>query len=108
MSPATRQINFRLCAIMSPPPLMARRYIPKKKTSNEPEKEKGIEVEGTVLENLPNARFRVKLDEGDMELLAHVSGKMRMHYIRILPGDRVRVELSPYDLTRGRIVYRYR
>lgn len=87
---------------------MARRYIPKKKVSNEPEKEKGIEVEGTVLENLPNARFRVKLDEGDMELLAHVSGKMRMHYIRILPGDRVRVELSPYDLTRGRIVYRYR
>jgi translation initiation factor IF-1 len=65
-------------------------------------------VEGTVIENLPNARFRVKLDEGDMELLAHVSGKMRMHYIRILPGDRVRVELSPYDLTRGRIVYRYR
>jgi len=73
------------------------------------DKEKGIEVEGTVLENLPNARFRVKLDEGDgMELLAHVSGKMRMNYIRILPGDRVRVELSPYDLTRGRIVYRYK
>jgi translation initiation factor IF-1 len=73
------------------------------------DKEKGIEVEGVVLENLPNARFRVKLDEGDnMELLAHVSGKMRMNYIRILPGDRVRVELSPYDLTRGRIVYRYK
>ncbi|MBN9502757.1 MAG: translation initiation factor IF-1 [Armatimonadetes bacterium 55-13] len=73
------------------------------------DKEKGIEVEGTVLENLPNARFRVKLEEGDgMELLAHVSGKMRMNYIRILPGDRVRVELSPYDLTRGRIVYRYK
>lgn len=87
---------------------MARRYFQKKQTRAEPEKEKGIEVEGTVLENLPNARFRVKLDEGDMELLAHVSGKMRMHYIRILPGDRVRVELSPYDLTRGRIVYRYR
>ncbi|MFQ3586717.1 MAG: translation initiation factor IF-1 [Fimbriimonadaceae bacterium] len=74
----------------------------------EPDKEKGLEVEGTVLENLPNARFRVKLDEGDIELLAHVSGKMRMHYIRILPGDRVRVELSPYDLERGRIVYRYK
>lgn len=74
----------------------------------EPDKEKGIEVEGVVVENLPNARFRVKLEEGDMELLAHVSGKMRMHYIRILPGDRVRVELSPYDLTRGRIVYRYK
>ena len=73
------------------------------------DKEKGIEVEGTVLENLPNARFRVKLEEGDgMELLAHVSGKMRMNYIRILPGDRVRIELSPYDLTRGRIVYRYK
>lgn len=74
----------------------------------ESDKEKGLEVEGTVLENLPNARFRVKLDEGDIELLAHVSGKMRMHYIRILPGDRVRVELSPYDLERGRIVYRYK
>jgi translation initiation factor IF-1 len=83
-----------------------RRRPPQKK---EPDKEKGIEVEGVVVENLPNARFRVKLEEGDgMELLAHVSGKMRMHYIRILPGDRVRVELSPYDLTRGRIVYRYK
>ena len=71
------------------------------------DKEKGIELEGTVLENLPNARFRVKLEEGDgMELLAHVSGKMRMNYIRILPGDRVKVELSPYDLTKGRIVFR--
>ena len=72
------------------------------------DKEKGIEVEGTVLENLPNARFRVKLEEGDIEILAHVSGKMRMNYIRILPGDRVRVEMSPYDLTRGRIVYRFK
>ena len=73
------------------------------------DKEKGIEVEGVVLENLPSARFRVKLDEGDnVELLAHVSGKMRMNYIRILPGDRVRVEMSPYDLTKGRIVYRYK
>ena len=73
------------------------------------DKEKGIEVEGIVLENLPSARFRVKLDEGEnVELLAHVSGKMRMNYIRILPGDRVRVELSPYDLTKGRIVYRYK
>jgi translation initiation factor IF-1 len=78
---------------------------PKKK---ETDKEQGIEVEGVVVENLPNARFRVKLDEGDIELLAHVSGKMRMNYIRILPGDKVRVELSPYDLTRGRIVYRYK
>ena len=72
------------------------------------DKEKGVEVEGVVLENLPNARFRVKLDEGDLEILAHVSGKMRMNYIRILPGDRVRVELSPYDLNRARIVYRHR
>jgi len=71
-------------------------------------KEEGIEVEGIVLENLPNARFRVKLNEGEVELLAHVSGKMRMNYIRILPGDRVKLELSPYDLTKGRIVYRYK
>jgi translation initiation factor IF-1 len=74
----------------------------------EQEKERGIEVEGTVIENLPSAKFRVRLDEGNLEVLAHVSGKMRMHYIRILPGDRVRLELSPYDLTRGRIVYRYK
>ena len=80
----------------------------KKVKKQEPEKEKGIEVEGVVLENLPNARFRVKLEELDTEVLAHVSGKMRMHYIRILPGDKVRVELSPYDMTRGRIVYRYK
>ncbi|MBS1716706.1 MAG: translation initiation factor IF-1 [Armatimonadetes bacterium] len=72
------------------------------------DKEKGIELDGVVTENLPNARFRVKLDEGGMELLAHVSGKMRMHYIRILPGDRVRVEVSPYDLTLGRITYRFK
>ena len=88
---------------------MARRQFQhKKKTTNEAEKEEGIEVEGTVLENLPNARFRVKLVEGDIEILAHVSGKMRMHYIRILPGDKVKVELSPYDLTKGRIVYRFK
>lgn len=86
---------------------MARRPF-KKKPAQEVEKEQGIEVEGVVVENLPNARFRVRLDEGDVEVLAHVSGKMRMHYIRILPGDRVRLELSPYDLTRGRIVYRYK
>ncbi|MEJ5171705.1 MAG: translation initiation factor IF-1 [Fimbriimonadales bacterium] len=75
----------------------------------QPDKEKGIEVEGTVVENVGNAQFKIRLDEGDgVEVLGHVSGKMRMHWIRILPGDRVRVELSPYDLTRGRIVYRYR
>jgi len=64
-------------------------------------------VEGTVIEPLPNAMFRVELENGH-KVLAHVSGKIRMHYIRILPGDRVTVELSPYDLTRGRITYRYK
>lgn len=68
-------------------------------------KEDAIEVEGVVVETLPNAMFRVKLDNGHI-ILAHVSGKMRMHFIRILPGDKVMVELSPYDLTRGRIIYR--
>ncbi|HOK02229.1 MAG TPA: translation initiation factor IF-1 [Spirochaetota bacterium] len=68
-------------------------------------KEEPIEVEGVVVEPLPNAMFRVKLDNGHV-VLAHISGKMRMHYIRILPGDKVTVELSPYDLSRGRIIYR--
>ncbi|HPO38863.1 MAG TPA: translation initiation factor IF-1 [Kiritimatiellia bacterium] len=68
-------------------------------------KDDAIEVEGTVLEPLPNAMFRVQLETGH-KVLAHISGKMRMHYIKILPGDKVTVELSPYDLTRGRIVYR--
>ena len=68
-------------------------------------KEEAIEVEGTVVEPLPNAMFRVELENGH-QVLAHISGKMRMHYIRILPGDKVTVELSPYDLTRGRITYR--
>ena len=68
-------------------------------------KEDAIEVEGTILEALPNAMFRVELENGH-KVMAHVSGKMRMHFIRILPGDHVTVELSPYDLTRGRITYR--
>ena len=68
-------------------------------------KEDAIEAEGKILETLPNARFKVKLDNGH-EILAHISGKMRMFYIKILPGDRVRVQLSPYDLSQGRIVYR--
>jgi len=68
-------------------------------------KEDVIEVTGTVAETLPNAMFRVELDNGH-KILAHISGKMRMHFIRILPGDKVKVELSPYDLTRGRITYR--
>ena len=70
-------------------------------------KEEGIQVEGTVIEPLPNAMFRVELENGH-KVLAHISGKMRMHYIRILPGDRVQVELTPYDLSRGRITYRYK
>jgi translation initiation factor IF-1 len=68
-------------------------------------KEEAIQVEGMVMETLPNAMFRVELENGH-KVLAHVSGKMRMHYIKILPGDKVTVELSPYDLTRGRITYR--
>ncbi len=70
-------------------------------------KEDAIEVEGKVVEPLPNAMFRVELPNGH-RVLAHVSGKIRMHFIRILPGDRVTVELSPYDLSRGRIVYRHK
>ena len=70
-------------------------------------KKEAIEVEGTVLESLPNAMFRVELPNGHM-VLAHISGKIRMHYIKILPGDRVLIELSPYDLSRGRITYRFK
>lgn len=70
-------------------------------------KDEVIEVRGKVIEPLPNATFRVELDNGH-RILAHVSGKMRLHYIRILPGDRVLVVISPYDLSRGRIVYRYK
>ena len=69
-------------------------------------KEAAIEVDGEITETLPNANFRVKLENGH-EVLAHVSGKMRMHYIKILPGDKVKLELSPYDLSRGRITFRY-
>ena len=71
------------------------------------QKEDVIEIQGTVNETLPNAMFRVSLDNGH-KILAHISGKMRMHFIRILPGDKVTVELSPYDLTRGRITYRFK
>jgi translation initiation factor IF-1 len=70
-------------------------------------KNDSIQVEGTITETLPNASFKVQL-ENKHEVLAHISGKMRMNYIRILPGDKVLVELSPYDLSRGRIVYRYK
>ncbi|BFN37666.1 TPA: translation initiation factor IF-1 [Candidatus Marinimicrobia bacterium] len=70
-------------------------------------KQNAIRVDGTILETLPNASFRVELENGH-EVLAHISGKMRMHFIKILPGDKVTLELSPYDLSRGRIVYRYK
>ena len=69
-------------------------------------KEKAIEVDGIIKETLPNANFRVTLDNGH-EILAHVSGKMRMHYIKLIPDDKVKLELSPYDLTKGRIIFRY-
>ena len=70
-------------------------------------KEKPITIDGVITETLPNAMFRVKLENGHI-VLAHVSGKMRMHYIKILPGDTVKLELSPYDLSRGRITFRYK
>ena len=70
-------------------------------------KEPAIEIDGEIKETLPNAMFKVMLENGH-EVLAHISGKMRMHYIKILPGDKVKLELSPYDLTKGRITYRYK
>ena len=88
---------------------MARGKGPMRERPNPEDKQKKgvIQLEGTVLEALPNAMFKVEL-ENDHKVLAHISGKMRMHYIRILPGDTVTVELSPYDLSRGRITYRNR
>jgi translation initiation factor IF-1 len=83
-------------------------YLLKKRVFEEPmAKEEALEVEGTVTQALANTRFRVQLDDGPL-VMAHVAGKMRKHFIRIVPGDRVRVELSPYDLTKGRITYRER
>ncbi len=94
-----------------PGPMVLRTSIPPNElrqiAEDMPKKEGVIEIEGTVVEALPNAMFRVELNNGH-KVLAHISGKMRQHYIRILPEDRVVVELSPYDLTRGRIVYRYK
>ncbi len=86
---------------------MAKKSKDRAASAKQKKKKDVIEARGTVVEALPNAMFRVKLDTGH-EVLAHVSGKMRMYYIRILLGDEVLVELSPYDLTRGRIVYRYK
>lgn len=77
----------------------------KKDKNPQVEKEKGIVFEGVIEEALPNAMFRVKLDNGHT-IIAHVSGKMRIHFIKLLPGDRVKVEMTPYDLTKGRIIYR--
>lgn len=71
-------------------------------------KKEVIEADGTVLETLPNAMFKVRLDDSGAEILAHISGKMRMYYIKILPGDKVKVEMTPYDLTKGRVTYRYK
>jgi translation initiation factor IF-1 len=84
-----------------------RRSSGSERAGSETPKEEAIEVEGTIVEPLPNAMFRVELASGH-RVLAHVSGKIRMNYIRILPGDRVLVELSPYDLSHGRITYRYK
>ncbi|CCH35130.1 hypothetical protein BN6_79120 [Saccharothrix espanaensis DSM 44229] len=84
-----------------------RKYPPSRNAEDMGKKDGAIEVEGRVVEPLPNAMFRVELENGH-KVLAHISGKMRQHYIRILPEDRVVVELSPYDLSRGRIVYRYK
>lgn len=83
------------------------KYTYKHRTSEETGKEQGIEVDGIILENLPNAQFRVKLVDSEMEILAYISGKMRKHYIRILTGDKVKMVMSPYDTTRARIVMRY-
>ena len=80
---------------------------PGEKIREDMAKEDSIEVQGTVLETLPNAMFRVEIENGH-KILAHISGKMRMHFIKILPGDKVTVELTPYDLTRGRITYRFK
>lgn len=77
------------------------------KDKSQKAKEEAIEVEGTVVESLPNAMFRVEIPGGH-QVLAHIGGRMRMNYIRVNPGDRVLVELSPYDLSRGRIIFRYR
>ncbi len=77
------------------------------KGANNLAKEESIEIEGVILEALPNAQFKVKL-ENSLEVLAHVSGKIRMHYIRILPGDKVKVQISPYDISKGRITYSYK
>ena len=95
-------MHTRVCAALVP--LI---HAPQEGSALAKPKEDAIVLEGTVIEPLPNAMFRVELENGHL-ILAHISGKMRKHYIRILPGDRVLLELSPYDLSRGRIVYRHK
>ena len=102
LSASARLGRFNTSAELGKRPARQSRSIPLPKP-----KEDAIVLEGTIVESLPNAMFRVELENGH-KVLAHISGKMRMHYIRILPGDKVQVELTPYDLTRGRITYRYK
>jgi translation initiation factor IF-1 len=106
-----RQPYPRVLIVVRPPPaarIAIETVVESNKESPLPKpKEDAIVLEGTIVESLPNAMFRVELENGH-KVLAHISGKMRMHYIRILPGDKVQVELTPYDLTRGRITYRYK
>jgi translation initiation factor IF-1 len=106
---APRPVGGCACAV---PPTASSTGVPARPASREETplpkpKDDAIVLEGTIIESLPNAMFRVELENGH-KVLAHISGKMRMHYIRILPGDKVQVELTPYDLTRGRITYRYK
>jgi translation initiation factor IF-1 len=100
---ATQSVAALTCEAAKPPDLFGRRGGYPSRVG----KEEKIEMEGEVTEALPNTMFKVKLDN-DHQVLGHISGKMRRHYIRILPGDRVKIELSPYDLDRGRITYRYK
>ena len=100
-------IFLRLLCLVAPARAQPAVPVSRRRSALPKPKEDAIVLEGTVIEPLPNAMFRVELENGH-KVLAHISGKMRMHYIRILPGDRVQVELTPYDLTRGRITYRYK
>ena len=100
-------LSFRSAPFPEPAPTPGARLDAMKARRDAMSKEEAIEVQGKVVEPLPNAMFRVEMDNGH-KVLAHVSGKMRMNHIRILPGDKVTMELSPYDLTRGRITYRFK
>ena len=104
--PRSLETTVSIRPVVTPPAVAVVPHHGEEKPLPKP-KEDAIVLEGKILESLPNAMFKVALDNGH-EVLAHISGKMRMHYIRILPGDKVQVELTPYDLTRGRITYRYK